>query len=292
MHKPIKYVEKAVTVAATGAWAVFERLNRVRPNASPTPKWSDKPLLKSWEKSKPPLGWPRTTDSLCPKCVPEIRQQILDGHLPYDVLMNEKIGEIKAQIVEKDGKIWMVKDCPKHGHFEDLMSIDTEFSQHLEEVFPGRDIKAHNDEKLHHHGTSTVKYGRGSVLTVDLTNRCNMMCDPCFMDANQVGYVHELTWERSRRFWITRLRSSRAGRCRYSSLVANRLCLLTFWMQSATLARLDTTACRQRPTELNLRRALNSRSRLWKRECATRICSLTELATPLMITAQWAICLM
>jgi uncharacterized radical SAM superfamily Fe-S cluster-containing enzyme len=40
-----------------------------------------------------------------------------------------------------------------------------------------------------------VKYGRGSVLTIDLTNRCNMMCDPCFMDANQVGFVHELTWE-------------------------------------------------------------------------------------------------
>src|SRR5204862_451082 len=37
--------------------------------------------------------------------------------------------------------------------------------------------------------------GRGSVLTVDLTNRCNMMCDPCFMDANQVGFVHELSWE-------------------------------------------------------------------------------------------------
>ena len=31
------------------------------------------------------------------------------------------------------------------------------------------------------------------MLTIDLTNRCNMMCDPCFMDANQVGYVHELT---------------------------------------------------------------------------------------------------
>src|SRR5438034_8844714 len=60
------------------------------------------------------------------------------------------------------GKIMMVKDCPIHGHFEDVMSIDTAFSQHLEEVFPGRDIKAHNDEKLHHHGSSTVKYGRGS----------------------------------------------------------------------------------------------------------------------------------
>ncbi|HYM05780.1 MAG TPA: radical SAM protein, partial [Terriglobales bacterium] len=195
MHKPVKYVEKAVTVAAKGAWVVFNSLNKIKQNPSPTPKWSEKPLLKSYEKTKPPLGWPRSTDSLCPKCVPEIRQQILDGKLPYEVLMNEKVGEIKAEIVERDGKILMVKDCAIHGHFEDVMSIDTEFSKHLEDVFPGRDIRAHNDEKLHHHGASTVKYGRGSVLTIDLTNRCNMMCDPCFMDANQVGFVHELSWE-------------------------------------------------------------------------------------------------
>jgi uncharacterized radical SAM superfamily Fe-S cluster-containing enzyme len=195
MHKPVKYAEKVLTFAARGAWAVFSKLNSISPNPSFTPKWSDKPLLKSWEKTKPPLGWPRSTDSLCPKCVPHIRQQILDGKLPHEVLMNEKIGEIKAQIVERDGKILMVKDCPIHGHFEDVMAMDTDFFRHLEEVFPGRDIAAHNDEKLHHHGTSTVKHGRGSVLTIDLTNRCNMMCDPCFMDANQVGFVHELTWD-------------------------------------------------------------------------------------------------
>jgi uncharacterized radical SAM superfamily Fe-S cluster-containing enzyme len=195
MHKPVKYAEKVLTYAAKGAWAVFEKANGVKPRPSFTPKWSDKPMLKSWEKTKPPLGWPRSTDSLCPKCVPEIRQQIVDGKLPHDILLNEKVGEIKAQIVERDGKILMVKDCPIHGHFEDVMAIDTEFFKHLEEVFPGRDIRAHNDEKLHHHGTSTVKHGRGSVLTIDLTNRCNMMCDPCFMDANQVGFVHELTWD-------------------------------------------------------------------------------------------------
>src|SRR5665811_1464149 len=195
MHKPVKYVEKAVTVAAKGAWVVFNGLNRIKQNPSPTPKWSEKPLLKSYEKTKPPLGWPRSTDSLCPKCIPEIRQQILDGKLPHEVLLNEKVGEIKAQIIERDGQILMVKDCPIHGHFEDVMSIDTAFFKHLEEVFPGRDIRAHNDEKLHNHGTSTVTHGRGSVLTIDLTNRCNMMCDPCFMDANQVGFVHELTWE-------------------------------------------------------------------------------------------------
>src|ERR1700739_45780 len=194
MSRAVKYSERAVTILAQGAWSVFERVNRIKPNASFTPKWSDKPLLKSYQKEKPPLGWPRTTDSLCPKCVPEIRQQIIDGKLPVEVLMHEKAGEIKAQIIERDGKILMVKDCPIHGHFEDVMAMDTAFFKHLEEVFPGRDIRAHNDEKVHHHGSSTVLHGRGSVLTIDLTNRCNMMCDPCFMDANQVGFVHELAW--------------------------------------------------------------------------------------------------
>jgi uncharacterized radical SAM superfamily Fe-S cluster-containing enzyme len=124
-----------------------------------------------------------------------MREKILNGELPVDILRNEKVGEIKATIVERDGKIIMTKDCPKHGHFEDVMSMDPAFFRHLEQVFPGRDIRAHNDEGLHKHGTSTITHGRGSVLTIDLTNRCNMMCDPCFMDANQVGFVHELTWE-------------------------------------------------------------------------------------------------
>jgi uncharacterized radical SAM superfamily Fe-S cluster-containing enzyme len=195
MHKPIKYAEKVVTVAAGAAWTVFDKLNQIHQNPSFTPKWSDKPLLKSYQKTKPPLGWPRETDSLCPRCIPEIRKEIIDGKRDYKILLKEKVGEIKAKVIERDGKILMVKDCPVHGHFEDVMAIDTAFFKHLEEVFPGRDILAHNDEKLHNHGSSTIKHGRGSVLTVDLTNRCNMMCDPCFMDANQVGFVHELSWE-------------------------------------------------------------------------------------------------
>jgi uncharacterized radical SAM superfamily Fe-S cluster-containing enzyme len=193
MHPPAKYFEKGLTIAADGAWAVFSRLNKLRPRQSFTPRWSDQPLLKSWEKTKPTLGYPRKTDSLCPGCVREARQAILDGRADLSILLNEKVGEIKATIVEQEGKIVMIKDCPIHGHFEDVMAIDVAFFKHLEEVFPGRDIPAHNDEELHNHGSSTVRYGRGAVLTVDLTNRCNMMCDPCFMDANQVGFVHELS---------------------------------------------------------------------------------------------------
>src|SRR5690348_12256094 len=195
MHAPMKYVEKGLAIAANGAWQVFSVANKIKQNPSFTPRWSDKPLLKSYEKTKPQLGWPRVTDSLCPTCTREARQAILDGKKDVSVLLNEKVGEIKATILEKDGKIVMEKDCPIHGHFEDVMAIDTAFFKHLEQVFPGRDIRAHNDETLHRHGSSTITHGRGSVLTIDLTNRCNMMCDPCFMDANQVGFVHELSWE-------------------------------------------------------------------------------------------------
>ena len=46
MHKPIKYVEKGLSLAAKGAWGVFDTLNSMKPNVSFTPKWSEIPLQK------------------------------------------------------------------------------------------------------------------------------------------------------------------------------------------------------------------------------------------------------
>jgi hypothetical protein len=109
-------------------------------------------------------------------------------------LIEGKPGEIRASIVQQDGVLMMTKTCPKHGIFDDVLSVDPAFTARIERLFPGRDFVS-PPSKLRDHGTSSIKYGRGSVLTVDLTNRCNMMCDPCFMDANQVGFVHELEWD-------------------------------------------------------------------------------------------------
>src|SRR3974377_1240928 len=134
MHKPIKYAEKALTYAGGAPCFVFDKLNQIHQNPGFVPRWSDKPLLKSWEKTKPPLGWPRETDSLCPRCIPEVRKEILDGKTSLDVLYTQKPGEIKAQVIERDGKILMVKDCPIHGHFEDVMDIATAFFHHLRQV--------------------------------------------------------------------------------------------------------------------------------------------------------------
>jgi len=165
------------------------RLSESRAGKKPTPNWA--PAQLQSRRSRPPLGFPRRTDSLCPACVKEVRQSILDGQTDWKILIEGHPGEIPADIVERNGQVWVTKSCPKHGLFEDILSTDSKFLGRIESLFPGRDFLA-PATPLRNHGTSTIKYGRGSVLTVDLTNRCNMMCEPCFMDANQVGHVHEL----------------------------------------------------------------------------------------------------
>ena len=113
-------------------------------------------------------------------------------HAELRKLMDRRPGENAADIVLRGNEIWMVKTC-RTGTIEASWRRARFFGR-LEENFFGRDVKIGKDA-LHDHGSASIKYGRGAVLTVDLTNRCNMMCNPCFMDANQVGYVHELYFE-------------------------------------------------------------------------------------------------
>src|SRR5436190_10661741 len=180
--------------AAHLTWHAFQAVNTRLPYGVKKPKWAPAPLLKSKDRTFPQLGFPRETDSLCPQCVKDVRERIIKGESDWRVLIEGKPGEVKARIVERNNQIWMEKDCPTHGRCEDLMAIDAGFLRRMERLYPGRDFRMTPDP-FHNHGSSTVKYGRGAVLTVDLTNRCNMMCNPCFMDANQVGYVHELSWD-------------------------------------------------------------------------------------------------
>src|SRR5207247_472046 len=180
--------------AAHLTWHAFQAVNTRLPYGVKQPKWAPAPLMKSKDRTFPQLGFPRETDSLCPQCVKDVRESIVQGESDWRVLIDGKPGEIKAKIVERGNQIWMEKGCPRHGHFEDLMAMDADFLRRMERLYPGRDFRMAPDP-FHNHGSSTIKYGRGAVLTIDLTNRCNMMCNPCFMDANQVGYVHELTLE-------------------------------------------------------------------------------------------------
>src|SRR6266853_476924 len=89
----MKYFDAAVSATAGAAFDGIKFFNKYKMNPSFIPKWSEKPLLKSWQKSKPVLGWPRETDSLCPQCVKEAREAITSGTADWTKLLHEKVGE-------------------------------------------------------------------------------------------------------------------------------------------------------------------------------------------------------
>ncbi|HCU24944.1 MAG TPA: hypothetical protein DF383_08000, partial [Deltaproteobacteria bacterium] len=60
----------AITRAAKLTWPVLQFVNnRFKDGKSFQPQWAPGPLLKSYERTSPKLGFPRNTDSLCPGCV-------------------------------------------------------------------------------------------------------------------------------------------------------------------------------------------------------------------------------
>jgi hypothetical protein len=94
-------------------WKAFQAINKAIPEGqSIQPSWAAEPLLKSYERTAPPLGFPRETDSLCPSCVKSVRNGVINGDIPLNILMDAHPGEIKAQIVEENGQVLMRKTLP------------------------------------------------------------------------------------------------------------------------------------------------------------------------------------
>jgi len=142
MHAPAKYAEKGLSWLANGLWYAIQPLYRIAPNPSITPKWSDRPLLKSKEKFRPPLGVLGTRPRSARHAPGRARQAILDSKATPDLFTKHHAGEIPAQIIERDAKIWMVKDCPKHGHYEDVLSTDPAFFKKIEQLDMERPARA------------------------------------------------------------------------------------------------------------------------------------------------------
>jgi uncharacterized radical SAM superfamily Fe-S cluster-containing enzyme len=157
----------------------------------PFPTWAPRRLLKSWERTPMVLGVPRKTLSLCPACNREIAEAVIAGDATITDF-KDCPGVIEAEIIEEAGAILIRKACGKHGPFEDVLSRHPAFFRKMEALAFGRDFECVYDGDVHNHGVNGIKAGRGTYLIVDMTNRCNMVCSPCYMDANATPYVHEL----------------------------------------------------------------------------------------------------
>lgn len=178
---------RASSQIADVAWNVVQRINRSLPEGHlPIPTWSSSPLKRKRERTFPALG-PRLTQSVCPKCLVEIRNDVLHKILPERALTDET-AVIEAQILEEAGSVLLRKSCDRHGPFEDTLASDAKFFWRMESLYPGCD-EERSDTGVH--GIHAVHYGRGSYVLIDLTTRCNMKCSPCFMDANRLDHVYE-----------------------------------------------------------------------------------------------------
>ncbi len=182
-------------VASNVAWSLSTHFNAILPGGElPNPSWAPGRLLKSRERMRMMTGVPRNTLSLCPRCNIEATDAVIRGQASI-AEFRDRPGVIEAEIVEEAGRILMRKACAKHGPFEDVLSNHPAFFRKMERLAFGRDFECVGDQDIHDHGPNGTRSGRGTHLIIDMTNRCNMVCSPCYMDANATTYVHELGME-------------------------------------------------------------------------------------------------
>jgi len=116
----------------------------------------------------------KETKSICPECF-----KVLD-----------------ATIFEKGSTVYIKKECPEHGKFQDVYWSDYEQYQRAERF-------RHDGDGLRNPRTTTKldcpldcgicpqHKSHTGLAIIDVTNRCNLRCPVCFANAAAAGYVYE-----------------------------------------------------------------------------------------------------
>ena len=80
---------KLISGLSDVAWKAFQSVNQRLPEGEAIrPNWAPGPLLKSYERTLRHSGFPRETDCLCPTCVKEVRNAVITGDVPLEILMD------------------------------------------------------------------------------------------------------------------------------------------------------------------------------------------------------------
>jgi len=107
-----------------------------------------------------------------------------------------KIKKIDAKVIEEDGKVYIWKKCPEHGEFKDIYFSDAEiykkWMKYKVTGQPSPDVKT----KIFDEPALYDQHMSQSVLTnLLITNRCDLRCSYCFMNAGASGRVYEPSLE-------------------------------------------------------------------------------------------------
>jgi uncharacterized radical SAM superfamily Fe-S cluster-containing enzyme len=104
---------------------------------------------------------------------------------------------LDADIIDENGRVWMIRTCPTHGSFKDLCWSDAAMYRRYDRYdSPGRGIE--NPQVVSSPDGCPTRCGlcsnhrSGTLLAnIDLTNRCNLDCDFCFANARACGFIYE-----------------------------------------------------------------------------------------------------
>ncbi len=108
---------------------------------------------------------------------------------------------LEADVVEEDGKVWLERSCPEHGHFRDVYWSDAELWKKFER-FESMGAGLENPQRIapldgcpNYCGICSNHKSTTLLANIDLTNRCNLNCDFCFANAQACGYIYEPSFE-------------------------------------------------------------------------------------------------
>jgi hypothetical protein len=120
----------------------------------------------------------KNTKSICPECL-----KALD-----------------ATIYEDEGKVFIKKECPEHGAFQELYWSDYDQYMRAEKFRDeGDGLENPRTQKVNgcpnDCGICPEHKSHTALAIIDVTNRCNLACPICFANASAAGYVYEPTKE-------------------------------------------------------------------------------------------------
>jgi uncharacterized radical SAM superfamily Fe-S cluster-containing enzyme len=119
------------------------------------------------------------TKSICPGCYQ-------DG----------KIKKIDAEIIEENGKVWMKKACDKHGTFKDIYFSDFDiYKKWFKYTSPGVNSPDVKTSVLDFPSLYDIHQSQSVLTNLLITNRCDLRCNYCFMNAGAAGHVYEPSLE-------------------------------------------------------------------------------------------------
>ncbi len=136
------------------------------------------------------------TKSLCPECL--------------------KV--IPAVVFYRDGKIWIAKECPDHGKFEDVYWGD--YYMYMRAKRFARDGKGVSNPNVKKEeiecpkdcGLCGMHKSHTALANIALTTRCDRNCWYCFFYAERLGYVYEPTMGQIREM-LSKLRNEKPIPC-------------------------------------------------------------------------------